>query len=179
MGSGRAALAVEAAVLAAAGAGTIISAGFAGACDPGLHVGDIVRLRTVVETRTGERFASPIGSGVLASTAAVAGAAEKTRLWQSYGASAVDMEAATVARLARGRGMNFEAIKVISDEAEFELGDMTRFVTNQGAFREVAFGLHMAMRPSRWGHLRALARSSRTAQVALEAAVRNRIEEEA
>ena len=42
--------------------------------------------------------------------------------------SAVDMEAATVARLARRRiGLQFRAIKAISDEADFEMEGLARF----------------------------------------------------
>jgi adenosylhomocysteine nucleosidase len=182
MGGARAALAVEAA-MAAMPVTVLISAGLAGACDPMLRVAEIVRAGVVIDSRTGERFGAQADDAKLGGTLsgqvvvtadAVAGVREKARLFASYHAAAVDMEAATVARLARAHGLPFRAIKAISDEADFEMEmeGLSRFATADGQFREVAFALHTALRPSQWGKAIALARNSGGAIRALTAALR-------
>jgi adenosylhomocysteine nucleosidase len=183
MGGARAALAFEAA-MATMPVTALISAGLAGACDPALRVGEIVRAGMVIDSRTGERFDGRTGERlaaqsdaalseqVLVTGDAVAGTHEKARLFASYHAAAVDMEAATVARLARAHGLPFSAIKAISDEAEFEMEGLARFATADGQFREGAFALHTALRPRQWGKAIALARNSGEAIQALTAALR-------
>jgi adenosylhomocysteine nucleosidase len=109
---------------------------------------------------------------VLVSTSAILSVAEKERLRVAYGAAAVDMEAATVARLARAHGLKFQAIKVISDGADFNMGGLAGFATEDGQFREGAFALHAAVRPWMWGRLMSLARNSSKAVKALNEAVR-------
>ncbi len=170
MGAARASLAVEAA-LAMGGVSELISVGVAGACDPALKVGDVVRAGVVVDALTGERFGDGVGS-VLVTGASVASVAEKRRLWNSYGASAVDMEAAAVGRIARGHGLRFRAIKAISDEAGFELEGLEQFATADGQFREGAFAVHSALRPWTWGDVVRLARNSGRAVEALTEALK-------
>ena len=170
MGAGRAALAVEAA-MAAMPVTALLSVGLAGACDRALGVGEIVRAGVVVDARTGERFDDSRFGQVLVSTPAIASVREKARLRASYSAAAVDMEAAAVARLARAHGLDFQAIKAISDEADFEVEGLSRFATADGQFREAAFALHAALRPAMWGKVIALARNSSRAVAALTAAV--------
>ena len=166
MGAGRATLAVQAAMAFAPVAG-LISAGLAGACDPALKVGDIVRGGLVVDTRSGERFAYSEYRQVLASSPEIASVQEKRRLRATYGASAVDMEAAAVARLAQGHGLPFQAIKAISDDAYFELQQLGRFATADGQFREAAFAAYAAVHPAIWGSLGVLAGNTRRALAAL------------
>jgi adenosylhomocysteine nucleosidase len=162
MGSSRVSLAVEAA-MAAGPVTTLISAGVAGACDPALKPGDIVRAGEVIDSRTGERFSDTQFKQVLVTTPVIANVSEKRRLHASYGASAVDMEAATVARMARGHGLTFQAIKAISDGTDFELEGLSKFATDNGQFREAAFALHAAVRPAMWGKVSQLARNSNRA----------------
>jgi adenosylhomocysteine nucleosidase len=170
MGGARAALAVQLAM--AMRVTELISVGLAGACDRGLRVGDVVRAGVVIDRKTGERFVDAQFERVLVTTDAISSVGDKTQLRAAYGASAVDMEAATVARLARAHGLKFRAIKAISDEADFEVAGLSRFTTEDGQFREGAFGLHAAMRPAMWGKLRALARNSSKALAALTEAMR-------
>jgi adenosylhomocysteine nucleosidase len=171
MGARRVALAVEAA-RAAMAVTDLISVGVAGACDPALRVGDIVRAGVVIDSNTGERFEDSQYKQVLVTCATVAGVAEKARLRASYRAAAVDMEAAIVGRLARAHRLAFRAIKAISDDAAFELGDISRFVTPLGQFREAAFAVDAAVRPRMWGRVFALARNSGRAVDALTVALR-------
>ena len=73
--------------------------------------------------------------------------AEKARLARSFGASMVDMEAATVARLAQAKGLGFRAIKGVSDGYEFELSALAEFEGERGSFRTGAFAAYTAVRP--------------------------------
>lgn len=154
----------------------LLSIGLAGACDPALAAGEVLRCGTVVDVRSGERFrAEEGGQAVLATANRIAGVGEKKRLAASYGAVAVDMEAAAVARLARAHGVLFGAIKAISDDATASLDGLNEFVTADGRFREVAFAWHTAARPARWRSALALGRSSAAALKALTAAVRTEL----
>jgi adenosylhomocysteine nucleosidase len=151
----------------------VISAGFAGALDPALQVGDAVQASTVIDAQTGERFTTAGGDGrSLVTIGAVADTAEKRRLRETYAAHVADMEAATLARICAGRGLPFFAIKAISDAADFSLPALAKFATAQGQFRTAAFVLHVALRPVLWGQTRELARGARAAQAALSGALR-------
>ena len=162
MGATRAALAVEAA-MSIRPITALLSVGLAGACDPSLHVGDIVRAGVVVDTQSGERFSNSKFKQILVSTPTIASVHEKQRLYASYQASAVDMEAATVARIAQAHSFPFQAIKVISDDATFELKELTRFATHDGQFREGAFSAYAVARPQLWTKLFQLAGNSKRA----------------
>jgi hypothetical protein len=105
------------------------------------------------------------------SSATVAGKEEKTRLSKAYGASAVDMEAAAVAQGAQARGVEFGALKVISDAADFNLPAVDRFVAADGGFQSVRFAFHVAVRPWLWGATIALAQNSAKASCALSDAL--------
>ena len=98
---------------------------------------------------------------------AVAGVDQKTNLMQSYGAHAVDMEASAVAAAARAHGIQFGATKVISDEVDFEMPQMARFIDPQGRFRTTSFTLFVALRPWLWRRVARLASNSRKAARAL------------
>jgi len=175
MGAGRVALAVEAARKAGP-VTTLISVGLAGACDPSLRVAEIVRAGVVVDSRTGERFSDGTDGAVLVTASVVASVKEKARMHASYGAAAVDMEAAAVARLARAHGLGFGAVKVISDEAGVELAELGRFATADGQFREGAFAVHAMVRPWMWGKLIGLARNSGRAVAALTVELQRQLE---
>jgi adenosylhomocysteine nucleosidase len=166
MGTARATLAVQAA-MSIKPITALLSVGLAGACDPALRVGEIVRAGVVVDTQSGERFSDSQFEQVLVSTPSIASVVEKARLFASYGASAVDMEAATVARIARAHDLDFHAIKAISDEATFELQELARFATHDGQFREAAFAAYTAVRPQMWAKLFQLAGNSKRAVEAL------------
>lgn len=171
MGPARAELAVRAA-MAAMPVTALLSVGLAGACDPALKVGEIVRAGAVIDERTGERFEGSQFDQVLVSTRAIASVAEKARLRASHHADAVDMEAAAVARLARQNGLEFHAIKAISDEADFEVAGLAEFVSANGQFRDGAFAGHASVRPWLWGKVMALGRNSSRALGALTAVLK-------
>lgn len=175
MGAHRVSLAVQTA-LQDSEVEELVSIGVAGACHSGHAVGAVLAPAEVVDARTGERFSCEHGQGVLVSVAAVASVPEKARLRRTYNADLVDMEAATVARLARAKGLRFRAIKSVSDGPNFELSDTSRFATREGQFREAAFALYAAVRPRLWKPLLELAQNSKLAIGNLTAAVRADIE---
>jgi adenosylhomocysteine nucleosidase len=84
----------------------------------------------------------------------------------------VDMEAATVGRLAMARGLGFRAIKGVSDGYDFELEALTQFEGERGSFRTGAFAAYTALRPWTWGKAIELGRGSAKALAGLEAALR-------
>lgn len=145
----------------------VISAGFAGALDAALQVGHVLEPRTVINVADGVRTDINSGQGILVSSTSVAGKEQKSRFRKSYGATAVDMEAAAVAQGAQARGIGFGALKVISDDANFSPPAMDQFVANDGSFRLVRFACHVALRPWLWGPTVALARNSAKASQAL------------
>jgi adenosylhomocysteine nucleosidase len=152
--------------------GILISAGVAGALVPELRVGETIFPVTVVDTQDGSRHETaiknapvaktPLGRTILASYPEIAGPQQKQQLAKSYGAQAVDMESAAVARAAQVHGLPFLAIKSISDEYDFNLPDMTPFVRN-GGFETKRFALHVAVRPWLWLSVYRLARNTRIA----------------
>jgi adenosylhomocysteine nucleosidase len=174
MGASRATLAVQAAMQAGP-VTALLSVGLAGACDPELQVGDIVRAGVVVDTQSGERYSNSQFEQVLVSAPTITSVREKQRLRESYGASAVDMEAAAVARIAQAHGLQFEAIKVISDGATFELQELARFATSDGQFREAAFATYAAVRPYLWAKLFHLAGNSKRAVELLTSELESRL----
>ena len=127
----------------------------------------------VVDVRKGERFVGGDGAGVtLATAGAIASVAEKARLAESLGAAIVDMEAATVARLAMARGVEFRAIKGVSDGYDFELSALAKFEGERGSFRTGSFAAYTAARPWTWGKAIELGRGSAKALAGLEVALR-------
>ncbi|WP_260739126.1 phosphorylase family protein [Tunturiibacter lichenicola] len=174
MGPERAALAVQAA-MAVRPVTALVSVGLAGGCDPAVQVGDIVRAGVVVDTQSGERYSDSEFRQVLVSAPHIASVQEKQRLFASYSASAVDMEAATVARIAQGHNLPFRAIKVISDDADFEMEELGRFATQNGQFREAAFAAYSVVRPRLWPKLGQLAGNSKIAIEALTAELESQL----
>ena len=155
------------AVIAIYAPAVIYSAGFAGALVPEMKVGAIVQPRRVVNAGDGSRIDLSCGEGVLVSFGTVANPEQKARLRDSFGAVAVDMEAAAVARAAEARGVRFAVVKVISDEFDFDLPSTERFVDGNGKFLEMRFAWFAAVRPWLWPRVARLARNSNRAARAL------------
>jgi adenosylhomocysteine nucleosidase len=145
----------------------LISAGFAGALDPELEVGRLLTPRLVIDARDGSRTEVGSGSGVLVSFDAVADAEQKLKLGKAYGADAVDMEAAAVARGASAHGIPFVAVKAISDEVGFEMPSLDKFIGSDGQFRSGRFAMFAAMRPWFWPRVMRLRANAQKASKAL------------
>ena len=150
----------------------LVSAGVAGSLVPELDVGETIFPAVVIDTQDGSRHetaiqAAPMGKTtlgrtVLASYPEIATVAQKRQLAKSYGAHAVDMEAAAVARAAQAHNLPFIAVKAISDRMDFELPEMMRFIRN-GSFQTTNFALHVAIRPWLWFRVFRLARNTKIA----------------
>ncbi len=112
---------------------------------------------------------------MLATSQRVSDAAEKQQLFTKFGADVVDMEAAAVAQVARERGLRFAAIKSISDEAEFDMPPLDRFV-DQGKFDTRRFLVYVALHPRWWGTLGKIKKNSEIAAENLCRAVGHLIE---
>jgi adenosylhomocysteine nucleosidase len=153
------------------------SVGFAGALDPGLKVGKIFSPGRVVDARDGSSVETGTGCGVLVSDATMAGVGQKVKLAKAYSAQVVDMEAAAVARGAGARGVRFMAVKAISDESDFAMPAMNRFVGRDGDFQTGKFVAFAALRPWLWVRLVRLARNSAKASRALCAELDRRVDD--
>jgi len=145
----------------------LYSVGYAGALEQGLKVGGLIRPSRLIDVRDGSRAEIAGGQGVLVSYASVASPEQKRKLQKSYGAQAVDMEAASVARAAQARGIEFAVLKIISDEYDFDFPATGRFVDSEGRFSEIRFAMFTALRPWLWPKVMRLARNSRCATQAL------------
>jgi hypothetical protein len=97
----------------------------------------------------------------------VANPTQKAKLRESFVAQFVDMEAAAVARAAQARGVEFAAVKAVSDEFDFEFPSMEQFVDSDGQFQQGRFAAYAALRPWLWPKVRRLAINSNLASSAL------------
>jgi adenosylhomocysteine nucleosidase len=70
------------------------------------------------------------------------------------------MEAAAVARGAQARNVRFMAMKAISDESNFAMPAMDRFVDREGQFLSGRFAIHAVLRPWLWRRVIQLAVNS-------------------
>lgn len=112
----------------------VISAGFSGALQDGLHVGDVI-LATEVCDAAGKRWPTtwpgdlpagpwrpPLNRGpIVAAQNLVATAAEKIALGNQTGALAVDLETAVVAEACTRHGVPFGCVRAISDDVHTPL----------------------------------------------------------
>jgi adenosylhomocysteine nucleosidase len=145
----------------------VVSVGFAGALVDSMRVGEISEPAVVVDTRDGSRTSTGRGVGTLVSFGSVAQTEQKQKLASAYGAQTVDMEAASVASGAKAHGLSFRAVKVVSDELQFAMPNMDRFIDATGSFRTPSFIAFAALRPATWPSLIRLARNSQRAAQAL------------
>jgi adenosylhomocysteine nucleosidase len=158
------------------GATGLISFGLAGGLDPALRPGDIV-VPTAVTTDHGhfdtDRDLSHWLGGttrhtLFGGTAIVVGAADKERLWQAAGASAVDLESAAVASIAAAHGLPFAVLRAICDPAERTLPAAALVALNQHGMIGVTRVLtSLLSHPLQIGALLALAADAAKAKQAL------------
>lgn len=154
----------------------VLSVGWAGAVCEGLEPGQVSVMTILIDAQTGERFHLTQGERVftLVTTAGVADEREKVRLRATYpGLVAVDMEAATIARLAQMRNIPMVCIKGISDGAKAKLPDLNPFIDSRGQLRIVPFLLHVALRPTYWRSILELGKNSKIAADALSKVVQS------
>ncbi len=126
---------------------SIISAGYAGALHAGIGKGEVFWPAMVVDAETQDLFECKSGNGILVTVGHVLSREEKPKFAQRWNADLVDMEAATVARLAQMENIPFRTLRVVSDEADETLPDLNRFIDARGGFREAAFAAYIALHP--------------------------------
>jgi adenosylhomocysteine nucleosidase len=159
----------------------VLSIGWAGSLTSEIAPSAVCNMAQVVDARTGEQFqlVSSNRKLRLITSARVADAGEKSRLAQAYpGGVLVDMEAATVARLATTRGIPCYCIKAVSDAVDERLPDMNPFIGSRGEFRTAAFVASVILRPQYWGALMNFGRNSAMAAANLGENVRAFLESE-
>jgi len=153
--------------------GELISAGLAGALIGSLKAGSVVTPNVVVDAVDGAEYrcaadgSGIVGGGVLVTAAEISGAEAKRKLVDRFHGLVVDMEAAGVASAAKDAGIGFRCVKAISDEADFVMPPLARFVDGAGHFQSGRFGVWAAVRPWQWARVMKLASNTRNAVKAL------------
>ena len=157
----------------------VLSVGWAGALDSGMRTGQCYIPSSIVDVQTGERFQLAEGGRelILATTPQVADKNEKRRLWRSYGAALVDMESATIARLAQIRQIPLCCFKAVSDGPDATLPDLNHFIDEHGQMMMPAFLAYVALRPRFWKPLIRLGRNSSVAAEALAVKIKKFLQE--
>jgi len=140
----------------------VLSIGWAGALREDASPGDFYIPNIVVNAQTGERVtlavrAQPV---VLVTAAHVADEAEKRRLAESYKATIVDMESATIVRLAQMRGLPICCMKIVTDEMTAALPNLNPFINAMGQMEMGRFIGHVMLRPAYWPVLMRLGKAS-------------------
>jgi adenosylhomocysteine nucleosidase len=160
----------------------IVSIGWTGALSCGMKPGLAHIVNEVIDASTGERYRTAtedLGPAEirLVTTKRIAGKVEKRQLAANYEAALVDMEAATVARLARVHDIPFYCLKAVSDEANESLPDMNPFLTRAGRMKTGSFVASVVLRPRYWPSLIRMGKNSGIGAVALAAGVNQLIRE--
>ena len=156
----------------------VVSAGFCGAVDPGLKVGDVVVASAVVDRDNGKRYsAAPLlsppgldaerassGGDILSTNRVAATAAEKRELWTS-GVRAVEMESAAVASRAQIWNVPFYCVRTVSDTAgeNFSI-DFNRMRNARGRFSRGRIVMSALARP--WSRIPALLKLEKSCRIA-------------
>jgi adenosylhomocysteine nucleosidase len=156
----------------------LISVGLAGALIRSLKVGSVFTPNVVVDAADGAEYrcaadSNHVSGGVLVSATEIAGAASKRELVNRFHGLVVDMEAAGVAKVAQQEQIGFRCVKAISDEADFIMPPMGKFLNAAGEFQSGKFALWAAVRPWQWPRIATLARNSKRATDALCNRLRN------
>ena len=153
----------------------VVSAGWCGALDPALRIGDIVVADRVLSLDPPDTFETrrpdgdPSAVGPVITVDHFVGAAQEKRRLRGSGAIAVEMEAAGAAEEARRLGVPFYCIRAVSDAAEtsFRLDFNRALRPADGRFSAARIVAMAGLDPARWRELLALRRATITAAEAL------------
>ncbi|HZU22354.1 MAG TPA: hypothetical protein VE998_05940 [Terriglobales bacterium] len=139
----------------------VIATGLAGGLRPQWTLGRTLVAAEVIDSATGRRFRTIAGEAVVVSSRVIADVAEKRRLAAAFPeADVVDMEGAAVGEVAAEHGLGFMAVKAVSDNLEFDLPPLNRFVSVEGKFEGARFAAWLAFRPQWWAKIVELKRIS-------------------
>jgi nucleoside phosphorylase len=152
----------------------IVSIGYVGALRPGWAAGDVFLAERILLLEPRLEYAgtlpvfdgglASVRRGVLATIDHVAATVAEKRELAALGADAVDMEAFEVARQAEQHGLPFFCVRVISDDADIDLGfDFDRARRPDGTVSGAAVIAQAGLSPERWRRLFALKRNGELA----------------
>jgi adenosylhomocysteine nucleosidase len=154
----------------------VLSAGFAGALRKPLLVGDVLLATEVADTDgglwpttwpgelPGGRWEPPLRPGrLLTARQMVTDPGEKHALGERYGAAAVDMETAAVARACFRAGVPFGCVRAISDDVDTPLSPRLAALLSGGRVSPLRLLGQVARAPGLVGELWRLARQTRLA----------------
>lgn len=151
--------------------GIIVSAGFAGALQPDLQVGDLVIGTNYSDPKILEKLAfSEIWQrgDVLTVPAIIEQGTEKARLGRESGAAVADMESAHVAALCREFAIPMLSIRCISDGVADDMPVPANVLMKpNGRPDSLALFRHLVANPGAVGGFNRLVKNARKAQAAL------------
>ncbi|HUZ12202.1 MAG TPA: hypothetical protein VMU93_05075 [Caulobacteraceae bacterium] len=162
----------------------VVSFGLCGALDPALEIGDVLVGEAVsagaeviaADAEWSRRLLGALAGALPARFAGaerpIASVPEKAELRRRTGAAAVDMESASVARLARRSGTPFAVLRAVSDTARRPLPSAAR--VGLGPDGRPAMGAVLASLAARPWQVGALIRTALEAEAALRALERAR-----
>lgn len=184
MGMQRAKTAAQA--LVDQGVSGLLSVGFAGALSPDLKCGTVLLPKLVRSqgeawpttphwhAKCCELLQQPTMSAELWTAPGVlAGPAQKQKIFDAHGALAVDMEAAALARVAHVVGLPFMAIKIVLDEYQDALPDLSECIDADGRASLARLSARVLQRPGVGLQLMRLAQRYRFAARSLRGVVRS------
>jgi adenosylhomocysteine nucleosidase len=129
----------------------LVAAGLAGGLRRQWTLGRTLCPGSVIDAESGARLQFSGGSGVVVSSRVIAGAPHKRELAARFlDAEVVDMEGFAVAEVAQEHGIPVIAAKAISDELDFDLPPLQKFVDRAGRFQALRFTAHAAFHPRWW-----------------------------
>ena len=153
----------------------LVSVGWAGALSSSVQTGRSYCVTGVVDASTGEQYGTA-GPGVepmkLVTARRVILRDGKRQLAEDFGALLVDMEAATVARLARVRDIPFYCYKAVSDSVDDALPDLNPYISPKGEMRTKKFAAVAMVQPQYWPALLRMGKNSAVGAAALAVDVR-------
>ncbi|HPQ80259.1 MAG TPA: hypothetical protein PLZ86_00855 [bacterium] len=139
--------------------------GYCGGADPNGEPGDLIIAQEVVDSATGDRFATSktlvskaealcrdrnlrARTGSLVTTDRVVEMPhEKAFVGTQHGACAIDMESADLARACKNGGVPFLVVRSVLDPLDASLPDMGDSVTEEGKTDGMALAEHMIRKP--------------------------------
>jgi adenosylhomocysteine nucleosidase len=150
----------------------IVSAGFSGALQPGLSIGDLIWAEELVD-HEGKHWPTAAAAGVAPGTAKagrlltmpeLVGAVEQKRLLgEQFRALAVDMETAEIGRLCHDHGVPLACLRVISDDWTTPLSPQLVEVLRHGRVAPVRLLGALLRKPALLGELWNLGRQTHLA----------------
>ena len=157
---------------------TLISCGLAGGLNSQMKLAQTFVAGRVIDATSGKEWSNAAGAVTLVSIPSILGPRQKRELASKFSAQAVDMEAAAVAEVASQAGVPFVALKSISDELDFPMPPLQRFIKTNGSLAKARLLWFLLLRPWHWQAAIALARNSRVASLALTQVLRHQIDKQ-